>query len=298
MPERRTPLWLWPNLLSLDAPIVALVWLTMFAPIAGMVYRPWQSYAALGLVVWGIYILDRIMDLKLLGSGDDRLKERHLFHGRHQFVMTLVGLGALLGGAGIAVFTWPSTLIGHGYFTNEPDRQLGYIVPGLIMLGAYFVMAISALQDEEIPHLRNLLAGLAFAYGTAMTACVNGSLREGVGELLSWMPMLSFGLLCGINISAIHFWEHSRKSPDLNVKAAHEIALTLPLVVLAGVAALLALFESVNLIRSFYIAIMIATALLFLLNRNRSRFSMDALRVLADVALVVPFPVYLIMNGS
>jgi len=296
MPERRIPLWLWPNLLSLDAPIVALVWLAMFAPIAGMNYQPWQAYTALGLVVWGIYVVDRVMDLKFLGEGDDRLKERHLFHGRHLWLMGTLGVAALLAGAIIALTSgWPSTLIGSNYFTSRPD--IGYIVPGFVMVGGYFVMAITALQDDEIPHLRNLVAGLAFGYGTAMTACVNGSVREGLNELLTWPPMLCFSLLCGINISAIHFWEHSLRSSDQDVKAAHELALTMPLFVLGLVSSGLALAERVPLLRSFYVAILCATALLFVLNRNRNRFSMDALRVLADVAMIVPYPIFLAMNG-
>jgi hypothetical protein len=131
-----------------------------------------------------------------------------------------------------------------------------------------------------------------------MTACVNGGLRENVGDLLLWPPMLCFALLCGINISAIHFWEHSRKSQDEDVKAAHELALTLPLVLLAFGVTILALSESVNLLRSFYIAILIAAALLFMLNRHRNRFSLDALRVLADVAMVVPFPIFLAMKAQ
>lgn len=294
--RRRIPLWLWPNLLSLDAPVVALVWLAMFAPIAGMNYQPWQAYTALGLVVWGIYVVDRVMDLKFLGRGDHRLKERHLFHGRHFAIMGTLGVGALISGAVIALTSgWPSTLIGGHYFTS--NAEVGYIVPGLIMVAGYFVMAITALQDDEIPHLRNLLAGLAFGYGTAMTACVNGSIREGLGELLVWPPMLCFSLLCGINISAIHFWEHSRRATDPDTKAAHELALTFPLCLLAGVTAWLALRENVLLLRGFYAAILTATGLLFLLNRNRSRFSMDALRVLADVALIVPYPVFLSMKG-
>jgi hypothetical protein len=135
MPERRIPLWLWPNLLSLDAPLVALVWLAMFAPIAGMNYQPWQAYTALGLVVWGIYVVDRAMDLKLLGAGDLRLEKRHLFHGRHLRIMGSLGIAALIAGAVIALTSgWPSTLIGFGYFS--PGGEVGFIVPGLVMVAA------------------------------------------------------------------------------------------------------------------------------------------------------------------
>ena len=39
-------------------------------------------------------------------------------------------------------------------------------------------------------------------------------------------------------------------------------------------------------------AILCGVALMYLLNRNRSRFSMDALRVLADVSLLAPVLVF------
>ena len=48
--------------------------------------------------------------------------------------------------------------------------------------------------------------------------------------------------------------------------------------------------------RAFFYAVLIAAALLFVLNRVRERFSMDALRVLADVALIAPFPVFWVMT--
>ena len=50
--------------------------------------------------------------------------------------------------------------------------------------------------------------------------------------------------------------------------------------------------------RPFYYAVLIATALLFVLNRQRARFSMDALRVLADVALIAPFPVFWLLSSA
>ena len=44
--------------------------------------------------------------------------------------------------------------------------------------------------------------------------------------------------------------------------------------------------------RPFYYAILTGVALLYMLNRRRSQFSLDALRVLADVTLLVPVLVF------
>jgi hypothetical protein len=45
--------------------------------------------------------------------------------------------------------------------------------------------------------------------------------------------------------------------------------------------------------RPFFYAILCGAGLLYVLNRVRSSFSMDALRVLADVALLIPVLVFL-----
>ena len=97
MAERRIPLWLWPNLLSLDAPIVAVVWLAMFARTWRVDFLQWESYLALGLATWVIYVVDRLLDVKLLHSDDPRLGERHGFLKRHQKKLGWMVLAAGLG---------------------------------------------------------------------------------------------------------------------------------------------------------------------------------------------------------
>ncbi len=56
-----TRLWLWPNLLSLDAPIVAVLWQILFARCFQV---PVDALAALLLLltVWLIYAADRTLD--------------------------------------------------------------------------------------------------------------------------------------------------------------------------------------------------------------------------------------------
>lgn len=294
MPERRTPSWLWPNLLSLDAPIVAMVWLSMFARIWRVDYHQWQAYAALGLAVWGIYIFDRLLDLNLLDPRDNRLAMRHEFARKFQGRMAAIATGAILLSAGLTLFTLPSELIGQNFF-GKGASQFGYVFPALVMAVGFFSITVSSAGNPEIPHFRNLLAGLAFAYGTAMVAHVY-ILTEGIFALLLSPEMLAFALLCTLNISAIHFWEHSRNTRDREAKAAHEIALTLPLAVLGGAAILFALKRE-EATRPFFYAILISSALLFILNRNRARFSLDALRVLADVAMIAPLPVFLFLTS-
>lgn len=294
MPDRRISFWLWPNLLSLDAPIVAVVWLSMFANAWRVDYHQWEAYAALGLGVWGVYLFDRLMDLKLLDPGDSRLGLRHEFIRRHEGIVKWVATAATLLCAGLALFRLPSELIGQNLFGGA-QAQFGYVFPAMMMVVAFFSMTVSSAGNPDIPHFRNLVAGLAFSYGTGMIAHVY-IMTEGILHLLASPEMLCFALLCSLNISAIHFWEHSRGSRDPDVKAAHELALTLPLAVLGGAAIMFARSDDETVTRPFFYAILISAALLFVLNRNRSRFSLDALRVLADAAMVAPYPVFLAMS--
>src|ERR1035437_3449758 len=58
---RESPAWLWPNLLSLDAPVVAVLWQILFARCFQV---PPDALAAilLLLTVWLIYAADRTLD--------------------------------------------------------------------------------------------------------------------------------------------------------------------------------------------------------------------------------------------
>ena len=59
-----------------------------------------------------------------------------------------------------------------------------------------------------------------------------------------------------------------------------------------------ALMDNEQSTRPFFYAILTGSALLYILNRRRAEFSMDALRVLADVALLVPVLVFLAASGE
>lgn len=292
MPERRpTPLWLWPNLLSLDAPIVALVWFYMFQRI-WLQYLSWGYSVALFLVVWGIYILDRIIDVKMLAPGDPRLGPRHMFHQKHSRLMMWTALAGLLTATIVAGFE-----ISYG-------PLIEYGKPVLFLVVIFFSLTIFSKQDREIPHLRNLFAGMAFAYGTAMGPHMWSPAYGFVETRWGWLnlilspEMLAFAVLCTLNISAIHFWEHSRIAGDEESGAANDMALTVPLTVLAAACIGLAAMDPDSRSRPFYYSVLIATALLYVLNRLRSNYSMDALRVMADAAMVVPLPVFLILVNS
>ncbi|HEX7260420.1 MAG TPA: hypothetical protein VF258_01270, partial [Luteolibacter sp.] len=173
-----------------------------------------------------------------------------------------------------------------------PMRVYGLAATGGILIAGFFALSLfSTHGPQEIPHAKNVLAGVAFAYGTAMLAYVFTSFD--MMEFLRSRELICFAVLCVLNISAIDLWEHANRSADPEIKASDELALTLPLTLLGGAALVFALQDHELTTRPFFYAILTAAALLYVLNRIRSRFSMDALRVLADVALLVPIVVFL-----
>jgi hypothetical protein len=121
------PWWLWWNVLSLDAPMVAVAWALVFAKCAGVVVSA-AEVAALGLVVWLIYTVDRLLDGRAsvmqggAGAFGSPLRQRHVFHRVYARAIAWVA-------AGVGVIT--AILV----FTQIGSKILKLAVPvGLILV--------------------------------------------------------------------------------------------------------------------------------------------------------------------
>lgn len=69
------PVWLWLNLLGLDAPLVAIVWQDFLARCYPSILRP-SSRWALGLTVWAIYLADRLFDVRHPAAENESARHR------------------------------------------------------------------------------------------------------------------------------------------------------------------------------------------------------------------------------
>lgn len=278
--EPRKPLWLLLNLLSLDAPLVAVSWLYVFSKTWRLGYLPWVAYASLGLAVWVIYAVDRLLDASMLAGAPDQLEARHQFHRRFQKTFRVVIALALTTAIGLVVTGMPMAIYKH------------LLLGGVLVAGFFGLSMLSSQDRNEVPHMKNILAGLTFAFGTAMTAHIYRS-AFGLDDMLYSPQFICFAILCMLNISAIDLWEHAARTSDREIKASDELALTLPLTLLIAAAFFFAFVDEEITARPFFYAILTGAALLHALNRARARFSMDGLRVLADVALLVPVLVFI-----
>ena len=294
MDRARTVWWLWPGLLSLEAPVVAVCWLYMFAHVWQVTYLPWPAYAALAVSVWLVYVADRLIESRCRGEGDPSLGPRHHFHLRHRKWFIAVAVLAACWLVVLQLWFLPVELI------------QSYSIPALLLLAGFFQLALLSARSGEIPYLRNLVAGLAFGYGTSMMAHIF-VWTQGVWHLLISREMLGFSVLCAVNITSIHVWERARRAETDAEKAAVELGLTMPLVIVAVSALAFAYMDNPHLFaehdgesptRPFFYAILISAGLHLVLNHVRARFSIEALRMLADLAMIVPLPLFLILSKS
>lgn len=245
--------WLWPNLLSLDAPVVALLWQLLFARCFHAGVNAIAA-AVLALCVWLIYAADRMLDAWTRNSS----LPRHEFYRRHWRTILPVWSGAFALAVWLAWTRLPTALVERGM---------------LLATAVALYFALVHLLGPAWP--KELAVAILFALGASIAAwSAIRSPAEVEGIAL-------FSFLCWINCAAIDSWEI--RGPRWPVGAA-------ALVVAAAAALAYPRLPALS-------AAEMASALAFIvLDHQRSRFSRDALRVLADVALLTP-AVFLPVSG-
>lgn len=288
MEKERVPWWLWPNLLSLDAPLVALGWAWMFSKAWGVVSVPWQLWVTLGLAVWMIYAIDRLLDAKRGGE----LDLRHHFHARFsRFFIVVMALSA--------AWCVHSVLL----VLQRPVFQYGLLM--MAFSAAYFVIVWTQERNGQPMIGKNMVAGLTFAYGTSAGIHAYSPVL-GIGEMFLSAEVLLFAGLCVINMTAIDFL--SLEGEEDEDAAA---VLNLGTLLVGGMAAYIYLSslkrESLFFNESFYheqifykpfaAGVLVGAACLFLLNQARRRIDKRSYRVLVDLAVAAPVFVFWVMNS-
>jgi hypothetical protein len=168
------PVWAWPHLLGLDAPLVAIVWQLLisrqFAP------QPLRHTLALFVSVWIIYLADRLLDTRRPATPREPL--------RHQFARTHFNLLAVLLGLNLVVLT---------QLTPLPIRPA---LPIIAALAIYFAI----VHITPIRWSKELAVAIIFALGVSL-------------PLHPFPFILDFLFLCFWNTAAIEFWEGGQLHP-------------------------------------------------------------------------------------
>lgn len=264
--------WIWLNILSLDAPIVALLWQALFSRSLHIHIR-WPPIVALGLSTWMIYAVDRLLDARLPSNGPMSL--RHKFSRRHRTLMlTSVGFAA-------ALLLWTCLHLRPIVFQN-----------GIWMVEAVTVyFAIVHFAPVAIRRLwpKELAVGVLFALGTCVaTWSLAGHAGTAGSRLMLVTPTLLFAALCSLNCIAIECWEWRRteKVTPIHPLTAwvgariHWTALT--------IAALALVFIPIEPLRPVFIAGIFSAATFVWLSARSDSLPLDTLRLLADAALLSP----------
>jgi hypothetical protein len=271
----KVPLWLWPTILSLDAPTIAIVWLALFAA-SFRVSPGWPVFTALGLWVWLIYATDRLLDSRK-GPPPGGEVPRHRFYRDHRLPVTICAVAV----AAIAA------VISFGWIQPAIRREA---IGLAILVAIYFAITHLARPKGDRYWPKELLVGLLFATGV----CLPVRTLLGRQRLSLLAPFILLVAVFWINALAIECWE---SAPDRasrmrlrawisRILAPHLAPASAGLVILAGA---IGLFDGLpSGAASIDFAIAFSALFLTLLEINAGTLTGPARRVLADAALLTP----------
>lgn len=268
----RRPPWLWPHLLGLDAPVVALVWQDWWGRFAHVPLRPGER-TVLGLGVWLIYLADRLADMARERS-EDAGTARHAFAAAWR--RPLLALGCAV--AACLVVLAPGVL---------PQGEFWSGLGLLGAVGAYFWLIHRGASPGWTRFLpKEAVVGAMFALGTAFFAVWRAIFAA--GPLLAGGAL--FGTVCFLNCALITAWERSlrdRRDPASLLNAFPRL-VNRGLAPLCGLTALLALAAA--FIENTFLPVPVALAAAGLAGLDRWRHALPAnvLRCLADAVLLTP----------
>ena len=276
--RKAIPWWLWPNVLNLDAPLVAVVWQEMFARVVGAQLGAEHRWLIF-LAVWQVYFVDRWLDSRR----DPKIQtDRHRFHGR---------IGAI--GWGVEAAAFVASIVLAIRCLNQ-DGWVGAAVL-LALSGVCFTMTHVGRSRWYFALPKELWIGSIFACGCALQPWTLAADRP---EWLPWC-VLAFGILCFLNCAAITFWENrieDRENPRSLLNRWPGFRRSFPVV--CGALGLFAyrlggLYPDDMAWFAVALAVVLGALGLMVLNRLYAPGRARALCAMADVVLMAPLPVLL-----
>lgn len=240
--------WMMPNVLALDAPLVAVVW-QWFLARQFSIPLPFVCCVVLALAAWSVYLLDRCLDAARGTIGT----ARHAFAARH--VRVLLPLGMVCGVGAFACSPWaPSAFLLPGYLLAL--AVVGY----LVMVHRCRAVASRVSRGKEV------LVAICFGAGTCLI------LVDAQSPVAAAASALLFITACWCNCRLIDCWEGG------GALRWGELALGL---LLGAVGSLWA--PAVVVLGSWSMAVLFAAVHYGVSRRNR-----ELARCLVDFAMVVP----------
>ncbi len=194
------------HLLSLDAPLVAVVWTCLLGWSVDAT-PTLTEVTALGLAVWMLYALDRLLDSL---RGESPLEDRHRFHRLHwrRFVLVL--------GLTLPIESWIVLALP------------GNIRSAWMLLGIPLAAYLFLIHRTSLRLPKEFVVALFFAAACAMPA----GIRVGATPLLAGGSL--FALLCWTNCVAIARWEDDMQPHPMTAWAVRNLRVLCTVIVLGA----------------------------------------------------------------
>lgn len=176
--------------LSLDAPVVALLWQALFAQALGA-NLGWPGRAVLGLAVWVIYAADRWFDGRRMAPGS-AVTPRHRFAVRHRKPLAVAILVAAACGLSLALTRLEAHVI-----------RLGLLLGAAVAF--YFVLNQATPRGWGLRLPKEVAGAVLFAGGTLLLPMS----RASQASLWGLLACLLFGFLCLVNLVAVAAWDRA-----------------------------------------------------------------------------------------
>jgi len=270
----RTRPWIWPGLLSLDAPIVAVLWLLLFSD-SLRIRVPATETAVLAMAVWLIYVADRIMD-SFRESEQEPLAPRHRFYREHR-------------AAFVAPFCVILLLAAWMAWTKLDERTLRGGVALAAIVAAYFGVVHLSGSAAQRWFPKELAVAVLFCAGTCLPVFV----RSGSLSIPVVAVFIEFVLVAWMNTALIEYAEWialrdggAEQPPALTKAVARAMV---PLGITIGALSLVALaVPAFRDLRPVLLAEFGSALALVGLRLSWQRISTYVLRISADAVLCTP----------
>ncbi|MGZ0657418.1 hypothetical protein ACWPKO_02770 [Coraliomargarita sp. W4R53] len=246
-------IWQWPNVLALDAALIAALWLIALES-AHCVEIGWGAHAVLGLSVWLTYIADRLYDVRSRDMST-LLSARHQFSKRYATQIWYVWF--LILGANLLLAT------------QLTDLQLKH---GALLLAICLIYTLLNQKLSRRFFPKEICVALIYAGGVAVF--LPKTVPAGFFE--------TFACLCLLNCLIIGAKEKHIDS-KMRVHSVATLVAERWLTPLALIGAGLAFWSGGEL----WLGLALSFGLLALLHGWRQRIETETFRVLVDAALLV-----------
>lgn len=185
VPNALDTLAMYINILSLDAPVVAVLWCALLAQ-AAKVSLPAYLYILLGAAVWLAYAADRWMDARRMRE-DALIAPRHRFYRRHSGLLLSLWVGVLGGSLLVAGWRLPAALLVWA--------SLYAVLVGIYLVTVQFSRNLHAIKE--------ITGGLIFAVGCGWLLWA----YQPISPLGLFSGQALLVLLCVSNLSLLALWD-------------------------------------------------------------------------------------------